>query len=119
MSEVRDAIRAKILQSRKPEARVLTFFGEKIELRQMTLAAVMKARQNTEEEQFQLVNILVEYSYIPDTDEKVFEEGDRDALLALPFGQDFVELSNALAELTSVNFTAQKPDSEKIPSTLQ
>lgn len=118
MSEVRDALRAKLLQTRKPSSKVFTFFGEKLELRQMTVADVMKTNPD-ENEQHRLIGILIQYAYVPDTDEKVFEEGDSDVLLSQPFGQDFVNLSEALSELTSVNFTAQKPDSEKNPSPSQ
>lgn len=107
MSEARDALRAKLLATRAVTTRKLTFFGEEIELRQMTLADVMKARDNPDE-QLRLTDILIQYAYVPGTDEKVFEEGDTEVLLQQPFGQDFINLSNALTDLTQVNFTEQK-----------
>src|SRR5712691_7039361 len=103
MSVERDALRGKLLQTRQPLAKEITFFGEKIELRQMLLSDVMKAK-DAPDDQNRLVRILIDYAFVPGTDEKVFEEGDVEALLAQPFGQDFVDLSNALTELTSINF---------------
>lgn len=106
----RDDIRAQVFASKEVKIKPLTFFGAKIELRQPRLEDVLAAQQaeaNLEEGQVSAaaISILLQYAYVPDTNEKVFEEGDRAALLKLPFDNNMVQLTEALSELTDVNFT--------------
>jgi hypothetical protein len=108
MSELRDKLRAKVLATRTPTTKIIKFFGENIEIRQPNLAAILEARDSTERESA-LINILMMYAYVPGTDEKIFEEADKDSLLALPFGGDFVALTEAMQELTNVNFLDREP----------
>lgn len=99
----RDTIRGKIFASKEFDKRIVDFFGEKIELRQPSLGLVLQV-QDEEDRKSAVIDTLVKYAYVPGTDEKVFESGDEDSLLALPFGPDFIRVSNALEELTKVNF---------------
>lgn len=114
MSTIRDELRAKLLATKRPKTIPVEFFGEKIELRQPTLGDILKARDN-EDRTAAVVNILVSYAYIPGTDEKIFESGDSESLLAMPFGGDFIEVTKALETLTAVNFLGAKPSSGTTP----
>lgn len=106
---IRDNIRAKIFASKDFAEEVVDFFGEKIILRQPSLSQVLEV-QNSEDRKSAVIDTLIKYAYVPDESgkkasaEKVFEEADNDSLLTLPFGADFLRVSNALEKLTNVNF---------------
>jgi hypothetical protein len=115
MSTTRDELRAKLLASRAPTSKAVTFFGEKIEIRQPTLGAILAAREQDDRESA-IINTLIMYAYVPGTDELVFEDADIDALKGMPFGGDFVAVSKALEDLTTINFLDQSKPSDKTPS---
>lgn len=106
----RDELRAKVLATKLPKTKLVTFFGAEIELRQPKLRDILKAQENPDR-QASVIQTLVQYAYVPGTDERLFEETDEEALKEQPFGEDFVAISQALAELTQVNFLDKKPSS--------
>src|SRR5215472_7787465 len=112
MSTERDRLRAELLKTRPVSSKIVTFFGQKIEIKQLTLAAVIDARKDYDDQQAALINILLRYAYVPGTNELIFEDTDAESLLALPFGGDFVELTNAISELTSLSFPTPGGDSK-------
>lgn len=122
-SEARNKLRATILATKRPQTKLIDFLGGKIELKQITLADVVKAARDVQEEaldeQTAMIKMLIDYAYVPGTNEKVFEIADRDALLAQPFGADFVRVSEAIRDLTSVDFNAPKPPSKETTSPSQ
>jgi len=101
----RDQIRAQIFggAESKVQHRILTFFGAKIELRQPTLGAILAAQKN-EDREAAVIDTLIENAFIPGTDIRVFEDTDGDQFKAMPFGKDFVAISEAIEEMSSVNF---------------
>lgn len=122
MSEARDKLRQKVLATVIPLTKTITFFGAEIEIRQITLGDVIrsqKAQQEGADPQAGMVQMLIDYAFVPGTDEHVFELADRDALMEQPFGHDFVRVSEAIAALTTVDFSAPKQPSKETPSTLQ
>jgi hypothetical protein len=103
----RDSIRAAILGTEhKPKTKVIEFFGQQVELRQGTLGDILEARES-EDRQGAVIRVLTERAFIPNTDVRIFEESDAEVLKKLPFGPDFIRVSNALEELTDVNFREQ------------
>lgn len=114
----RDSIRARILKRRVSTREVIDFFGDKIEMRQPTLADILKIRAASEDgdQNAAVINTLVEYAYIPGTETKIFEIGDAEALLQQPFGDDFVRVTEALGRLTSINFDRGGANSSVTPS---
>ena len=110
---LRDTIRAKIFETRELKKIELEFFGTKIEMRQMKLADILKA-QSTEDRESAIIDMLVEYCYVPGTDEKVFEAADADSLKELPFDSNFQRASKAMEELTEVNFLDKKSSSNGV-----
>ena len=106
MSEVllnRTEIRALILSSEnlKRKTLVFTFFGAEIELRQPTTGDIMRYMEESTRT-MSLVNILLDYAYIPGTDEKVFEAGDIDTLKQLPYNEDMQKLTKVIEQFTNV-----------------
>jgi hypothetical protein len=113
MTTARDELRQRILASRKPKSELVSFFGDSIELRQPTLHDILKIRQASEDERnAAIINTLVDYAYVPGTDEKLFEEADADAFLAMPFGADFQRVTEVLSKLTDIDFKASDATSK-------
>jgi hypothetical protein len=104
----RNDVRAKIFAAKKNKSKEVEFFGAVIELRQPTLGDILSAR-DSDNRQSAVIETLVNYAYIPGTDEKVFEMADAEAFKKMPFGADFIRVSNALEELSEVNFLDKKP----------
>lgn len=111
----RDELRAKIFSSHSVKKIPVEFFGTTIELRQPVLEQIIKAQQ-TEDRQSAIIQTLVDYAYVPGTEVKVFEPEDVDSIKQLPFGADLLRVSNALEELTEVNFLAKSDTSKSAPT---
>lgn len=104
----KDEIRSAVF-SQKPASKVITFVGQQIELRQPPVSVVISDdvisdpnASDTERRQAAAVKAILDYSYVPGTDERVFDETDRDGLMALPFNKDWVDLQSAINELTNI-----------------
>lgn len=110
VKRTRDETRAAILSSEntKPDFRIVKFFGEDVELRQMDLATVLAVKESDSGNLSErIIRMMINYSYVPGTNEKVFEDGDIEALLSLPFGQDFARMQVAIGELTNINLATE------------
>ncbi len=120
MTDIRDKIRSAVLAEQKPRSKNIVFFGQEIEIRQPTLKAILDAQQE-DNRQIGVASMLINYAYVPGTDEKVFEDTDADQLLMLPFGENFVQVTKALEDLSDVNFldtaSGLKPIQPVLPST--
>lgn len=109
---LRDQMRADFFSSEKnkPESRIIKFRGYDIEIRQPNLGAILAAQSG--ENSRSVAQTLIQYAFVPGTDEKIFDPEDEESLLRMPFGGDFVRVADALTELTSVNFPKPKSDSK-------
>ena len=102
----RDQLRKALLGTApKPESKIIEMFGVDLELRQPSLGSIMKARDETDQVT-RAVDMIIEYAYVPGTDEHVFEFTDRDVIKNWPFGKDLTRLNAAIAELTGVDIEA-------------
>jgi len=110
----RKSIRDAIFSSKKPMSKVISFFGQQIELRQPTLEDILSV-QSAEDRKAAVIDTLVKYAYVPGTDEHIFEDTDGASIMGLPFGQDMISVTAALEELTSVNFQDGKSTSSSTP----
>lgn len=94
---LRDQIRKNVFDA-KPEVRAVEdFFGSTVELRQPELGVVLNMRKD--DETSQVARMLIDYTYVPGTDEKVFEEADVDAIQKIPFGpqmKNYIDQMNTL-----------------------
>jgi len=114
-SELRDRLRAKVFAEHKVKTIPVEFFGATIELRQPTMEDIVKVQADPDREAI-VIRTLIDYAFVPGTDERAFEAGDADSLKKLPFGADFLRISKALEELTEVNFL-DKPVSSSVDQT--
>ena len=100
----RDSIRAKIFAA-KPKSELLEdFYGTTIEIRQPSLEVALEAR-NTEQTEY-LYSVLVDYAFVPGTNERVFELADVEAIRALPFGDEMTRLLSTVNRLLGIDSAA-------------
>jgi len=98
----RSKVRGNLFGKKEFAYRDIDLFGETVRVVQPSVGQILKAQQNQDTKNA-LVNLLVEYCYIPNTNEKVFEKGDEGAIMEWPVGPWFSELNDAISELTSVD----------------
>ena len=100
---IRDEIRAKILsqENMRGKSVELKFFGADIELRQPSLGQIQQYMESGDNK-ISLIRMLLDYAYVPGTDERVFEAGDVEALSQLPFGEDMSKVAAAIEKFTSL-----------------
>jgi hypothetical protein len=112
-TEVRAAIFS--AENRKFKTEEVTFYGQKLEIRQPSLQQILDSSQ-TEDRKQAVIDIMVGYCYVPGTEEKVFEASDKDMLLSMPFGDDFLKINQTIEKLTSVNVLDQAKNSVGTPN---
>jgi hypothetical protein len=108
-----ESIRERIFspENRKPRTVLIKIFDQEVEVRQPTVAAITRMTQRADR-QHAIVSILIEYCYVPSTNDRVFSEDDRDMILDLPTGQWLTDLNAAVADLTGVDVKAAEKNSE-------
>jgi hypothetical protein len=96
----RDQIREKVFGA-KAESKIIDFFGAQVELRQPTVGVTMEMRQGTPEQATS--QMLINYTFVPGTQEKVFEEADAEAIMQLPFGPDMNRYTTEVNKLVGIS----------------
>jgi hypothetical protein len=100
----RDEIRAAVFGA-KPESKVIEdFFGQRVELKQPTLGRMLEMRAGSQQDA--TFEMLLNYTFVPGTETKVFEEADRELVQQLPFGKAMQEFINSFNELVGVDAKA-------------
>ena len=110
----RDAIRAQIFKSKKFHSETVTLFGAKVEVRQPTLRDILKAR-DSDDKGSAAIDLIIGHCFVPDTNDKVFDDADKDLLLAMPFDDNLLEVSEALNRMTSINVKDEEKNLKKTP----
>ncbi len=102
----RDDLRGRLLGTKaKPKSEIVTLFGEEIELRQPSFGSMLDAREIADTKT-RTIEMIVQYAYVPGTDEHIFEDTDRDMILGWPFGEEVLEIQNAIARLSGIDIEA-------------
>jgi len=100
----KDKIRSAIFSSNNFERREVSMFGNIIEIRQPSVAQLQTLLDTSSESKKNAsILSLIEFSYVPGTDDKVFDIADYDGLLNLPMGAWFTEFNTAWSELSDLN----------------
>jgi len=109
----RDEVRAKIFSSenKRFKTKTIDLFGAPVELRQPTLGMILEAQQSGDRK-LSLMRLLVDYCYVPGTEEKVFELTDMDSLMAMPFSEDLMRVNTTIAELTNIDVMSAEGNSD-------
>jgi hypothetical protein len=116
MATSRDKMRASIFkdENKRPASSVITLFGEQVEIRQPTLAIINKIGRLTVDPKIPgIVRVLIEYCYIPGTDEKVFDQADAEQLASMPTGQWLHDFNREVEKLTGVDVKVAEKNSEE------
>lgn len=116
MSSARDKLRGTVMKKRG-KSKVIDFRGGKVEVRQPPLEAVLDAREEAKgDTKRAIVSSIINYVFVPSTDEQLFEKGDMEGILKFEFDEDMMALQNAITELTGVDIEAETKNLEKAPS---
>lgn len=107
MANKRQELRDKLFTSAKRESIKITFFGQEIELRQPDVGSIIDDAANPDKKSTS-IHMLVDYAYVPGTDEKVFDEADIEVLRSMPWGKDFTTLTGHLRKLTGLEIEEQE-----------
>jgi hypothetical protein len=102
MSSLRDTLRSAIFSgdNSKPASETVEFFGQDIEIRQPAVGTVLADAEKMSQQG--IIGVLIQYCYVPGTDEKLFDEADADSMKALPWGPDFLRAQQAINKLSGV-----------------
>lgn len=99
----RDQLRAALIgKKHAPKRELVTLFGVEVELQQPTLRSILQAR-DTDDEMVRTADVFIRYAYVPGTDERVFEEGDRDAILNWPYTEELLKVQQVIGDLTGID----------------
>ena len=100
----RDDMRARIF-AKKPKTKLVAFNGTKIEVHTPPVREVLKV-QDMEDTSERVAHLLIRYCYVPGTTQQVFEEGDKETLLNMPFDGELMALQEAINELSDIDVKA-------------
>lgn len=115
-NDMRAAVRAAIFdkENRLPRSEPVTLFGQKLELRQPTLAQISKMGQvDPKDKTPGIVKIMIEHLYMPGSNEKVFDIADADMLASMPAGPWLDEVNSAMEKLSGVDVQEAEKNSEE------
>lgn len=101
-SPTRDEIRERFFASRNFKSKVVNVFGMDVEIRQLSLGDSGKLFKGGREDVDIACDTLIKCAYKPGTTEKLFEETDRDGIMALPFDNWVKTVLDALGEMMGV-----------------
>ena len=113
-TDARVQLRQKILDAAKPKSIPVNLFGQEIELRQPTLKAILEA-QEIAENSSRTAHMIIEYAFVPGTNDRVFDETDTQLILDWPFGDDLIRVQKAITDLTGVDITAAEGELTESP----
>lgn len=100
----RDELRKRLFAAKQAKSAKVEVFGVPVEIRQPTVKEVSEFRESNSETDADLaVSVLINFAYDPDSGQKVFEEGDRDAMMNWPAGRWVQDVLRAFISLSEVN----------------
>ncbi len=103
----RNELRKYLLSSKHFRSERVNLFGQEIELRQPSvkdaLALAEAAEGKDNQSSLFLIEVLIRYAYVPGTNERVFEEGDREAILQWPVGDWMKEVADKFNSLGTID----------------
>lgn len=101
-NQKRDTLRAKILAEYKPKKEIIKFMGADVEVRQPSLRALLDA-QDTGTTAERIVELMLQFIFVPETGEHLFDAADKDVLLNLPWNEDIANLQTVIGKLSGID----------------
>ena len=103
-------------ESKRLKSRVIKFFGGvDIEIRQPSLKSITEM-QSGDTNIAAAVYVLLNFTYVPGTDLKVFDEMDIEKLESLPFGVELQLLMDTWREISGIKVEEAEKNSKASPS---
>ncbi len=101
-AQTKEEFRKSLFAGKKLKRKKIKIRGVPVEIQQPTIRQILRQRdsENTED---QLVDMLVEYCFIPGTDQKAFESTDKGDILEWPVEAWFTDFNDAVSKLTEIN----------------
>lgn len=96
-------------QNKQRKFKRVMFFGEEVEIKQSSLGQVVamaNMKDDDDNDQGVAIYVLLNYAYVPGTEERVFDESDVEQLKSMPFGEDFNNITDAWREITGIKIEA-------------
>ena len=107
VGKTREEVRGAIFARKQFKRVKATLWGVEVEFQQPSLGKIFN--QNlTEADNSLILQLIIDQSYVPGTQEKVFTSADLETLKAMPFDQELNKLSEAISELTGNAGDAEK-----------
>lgn len=101
---LRDEIRSQVFSGDVFMREQVEAFGTKIDIRQTTLGRVLELQEKLSEDRKVAIGLaFLEFCYVPDTNERLFDDTDLDLVLGLPFGKDFQRVQDVINKLMGVS----------------
>ena len=98
----------------KADRKNITLFGVSLDIVQPPLKAVMRMRDELDQAE-RSAQMIINFAYVPGTDERAFEDADIEAVLNWPWSPDVTDLNSAITELTGIDIGAAEEALEKDP----
>ena len=111
----RDKLRGQIFSAKTFLSQEITLFGATVELRQPSLGQILEAQEQPERK-LALLKLLVEYCFVPGTDDRIFEEADMDNIMNMPFSKDIEHLNDVMLGLTNIDVLGAEKNSDAASS---
>lgn len=113
----RDELR-KAIFSEKVESEVVELpNGQQIEVRDSSAGDMIDAVE-VKDLKARMVRMLIMCCYVPGTDEKVFEDADKDSLMSLPSGGTYRKLIEAISKRANIDERAAEAGNDSGQDTL-
>lgn len=98
----RDAIRTGFFANKTARKTLTLSSGLKIEVRQPTVGEQLAYGQ-MDDTSTRILRLFVDHVFVPDTEDKVFEEADVEALKSQPSAGDYSDILEALTSVMNVS----------------
>lgn len=88
------------------------FNDVKLEFRQPKLENFLEIQREEGSGKNFVVRMMIDHSYIPETDEKIFTEADYDAIVAMPMSAQFTKLMEIVQDMFDIKIEEKAKNSE-------
>lgn len=100
-SDARSALRTGFFANKTAKKIVTLSNGMEVEVRQPTVGMQLVLGQ-MEDSSKRMLRMFVEHVFVPNTDEKVFEESDYEVLREMPAGGDYTNILTSITEVMGI-----------------
>lgn len=113
----RDEIRARLIGSTPAaQSEIVTIFKTRLEVKTPPLEEILSKGADAELDTVaSSVQMIIDYCYVPGTDEKVFEDTDAPFIRRWPFTADLMEFQRVISRLTGIDIEGAMEDLQSDP----